>query len=81
MRIGGPGGERDEPEARRGIGGRATDDMIAVVGPGMRLHDKGMDKVVLSLGCFQQAMVGNACVPCHGETTSLFRSLKEARHN
>ena len=64
-----------------GIGGHATDDMIAVVGPGHAAARLGKDKVVLSLGRIQQAAVANACVPCRGETTSLFRGLKEARHN
>ena len=47
----------------------------------MRLHDWGMDEVVVSLGRIQQTAAGNACVQCHGKATSLFRGLKEARHN
>jgi hypothetical protein len=64
-----------------GIGGHAADDMMAVVGPGHAAARLGKDKVVLSLGRIQQAAAGNARVPCRDEATSLFRGLKEARHN
>ena len=47
----------------------------------MWLYDWGQDNVVLSLGHNQQAADGNACVQCYSKATSLFRGLKEARHN
>ena len=64
-----------------GIGGHATYDMIAVVGSGHVALRLGEGQVVLSLGHNQQAADGNACGQCHGKATSLFRGLKEARHD
>ena len=69
------------PDHAEGVGSHAASEMIASTGSSKWLDDSRKDKGTLSLECVQQEGATNVCVACYSEGTSLFRGLKEARHN